>query len=103
MDIAKMMQQAQEMMAAQQEIANRDFEYSGNGVKVIVQGNMNIKSIEIEDNLIKSAQDDKSLLEDCVVVAINAALNKAKDTSADAMSGMTGGMDLPPGLSNLFK
>ena len=99
MDIASMMQQAQQMQAnmqrMQEELAQTEFEYEGNGVKVIVTGDLAIVSINIEEDLIKSAVDDKEMLEDCIQVAITGAMKKAKDEVAAQTASLTGGLNIP--------
>ena len=95
LDMSKMMEKAQQMMQAQQELAAARYDYSGNGVKVVISGDMNLVSIDIEEELIKSAADDKEMLEDCIMVAITAAMKKAKDESAAKMSDLTGGLNIP--------
>jgi DNA-binding YbaB/EbfC family protein len=41
------------------------------------------------------AQQDRELLEDLITAAVNQAQGKAKQLHAEALKGLTGGMDLP--------
>jgi len=47
-------------------------------------------------------EDDKEMLEDLVAAAFNAAAHKMAATSKDRMSGITEGMNLPPGMKLPF-
>jgi nucleoid-associated protein EbfC len=66
----------------------------GGAVKVKVNGRLEVVSVRIDPELIKSA--DNELLEDLIAAAANAALVKAREGAASSLSSMTGG--LPPGL-----
>lgn len=79
MNMNALMQQAQkmqkEMEKAQQELEAKEFEVvsAGGGIKVIITGSKNIKSIDIDKDIIDP--DDKEMLQDMIVVAINEAIN----------------------------
>ncbi|MDQ7003793.1 MAG: YbaB/EbfC family nucleoid-associated protein [Ghiorsea sp.] len=102
MNIAKMMQQAKKMkdgMAQmQEELANMEVVgESANGlVKVTVSGNHQIKRIEIDDSLMG---DDKTMLEDLMVIAVNAGMQQIEEASKAKQKDMMGGVSLPPGFS----
>lgn len=55
-----------------------------------------LKKIEIDDSLIKI--DEKDILEDLIIAAINDAKKKADESSANSMGDLTGGMNLPSGF-----
>lgn len=82
-DMKEMMERAQEMQSRmgdlQKELATRRFEASAGGgmVKVVVSGALRVISIDIEDSLMGS--DDKTMLQDLVASAVNAALHKAQE------------------------
>lgn len=102
MNIAKMMQQAKKMkdgMAQmQEELASLEvIGEAGNGlVKATVLGNHQVKRIEIDDSLMG---DDKAMLEDLTVIAVNAGVQQIEATSKAKQKDMMGGMSLPPGFS----
>jgi len=102
MNIAKMMQQAKKMkdgMAQmQEELASLEvIGEAGNGlVKATVLGNHQVKRIEIDDSLMR---DDKAMLEDLIVIAVNAGVQQIEATSKAKQKDMMGGMSLPPGFS----
>lgn len=102
-----LMQQAQKMQEnmkrAQAELAVKEVNgEAGNGlVKVVMTCNHVVKSIEISPELIAEAVEDKEMLEDLVLAAINAAGNKAEETTRQTMGAFTQG--LPAGMGDFFK
>lgn len=103
-DFMGKMQEAQKQMEeTKKQLSNIyvDAEAEGGLVKVTSDCNLKITNIEISEELLKG--DDKSELEDLMIVAINKALEKAKATQEVEMSKVAQGM-LPNlgGLSNLF-
>ncbi len=97
-----MMKQIQKMQAemekVQAELANKTVtEESGGGmVKATANGKKEIISIEIEDEVINS--EDKEMLEDLVVAAVNKALESAGKMAEEEMANITRGM-IPPGMN----
>jgi hypothetical protein len=100
-----LMQQAQkmqeQMQKAQEEFANLEVEgQSGGGmVKVLMTCRHEVKHVSIDDSLIG---DDKDMLEDLVAAAINDAAHKVEKTREEKMSGLAGGLNLPPGMKLPF-
>jgi len=103
--IGNLMKQAQQMQAdmqkAQEEIANMQIEgQSGAGlVKVTMNGQHELLRVNIDDSLMG---DDKEMLEDLIAAAVNDASQKLAAESKERMSGLTAGMDLPPGMKMPF-
>ncbi|MDF1550519.1 MAG: YbaB/EbfC family nucleoid-associated protein [Bacteroidales bacterium] len=103
-DIMGKMQEAQKQMEeTKKQLSNVyvDAEAEGGLVKVTSDCNLKITNIEISEQLLKT--DDKSELEDLVIVAVNKALEKAKATQEAEMAKVAQGM-MPNlgGLGNLF-
>lgn len=102
-----LMQQAQRMQEnvkkAQAELAQTEVEgQAGNGlVKVAATCNHVVTKIDISPELISEAADDKEMLEDLILAALNDAYEKGESTSAARMSQFTQG--LPPGFGDFFK
>lgn len=94
-----MMKQAQELQAKmaemQEKIQEIDAEGSAGGglVKIILNGKGEAKSVQIDPSLMKL--EDKEVLEDLIVAALNDAKMKADQKSQEEMSKLTGGMKLP--------
>ncbi|MBB1274340.1 MULTISPECIES: YbaB/EbfC family nucleoid-associated protein [Psychromonas] len=101
-DLMKKAQEMQEnMKKAQAEIANTEVVgESGAGlVKITLLGNHNVRKVEIDPSLL---EDDKDMLEDLVAAAMNDAVRRVEEVNKSKMSGLTGGMDLPPGFKMPF-
>ncbi len=92
-----MMKQAQQMQdRLQQEIAQIRVEASAGGgmVTVKMDGQRNVLSVTIDPE----AAGDVEMLQDMVMAAFNEASKKVEAESQQKMSGMLGGLGLPPGL-----
>lgn len=103
--LGNLMKQAQkmqeDMQRAQQEIANMEIDgQSGGGlVKVVMNGQHELRKVSIDDSLVG---DDKDMLEDLVAAAVNDAVHKLAEESKSRLSGLTNGMELPPGMKLPF-
>ena len=98
-NILKQAQKVQEEMAkVQEELAQKKVEATSGGgmVTVEVNGQQEILSIKIDPEVIKS--DDKEMLEDLVLAAVNEGMRKAKDLVKEEVAKVAGGLSLPPGM-----
>ena len=89
---AKAMQE--KMKAAQEQIKKIEVEgvAGGNLVKVILSGDYELKSIIISDIARKESQE---IINDLIIAAYNNAKENLKKKSADELSKVTGGLNLP--------
>ena len=71
----------------------------GNSVKVIMNGEGDLKKITLEESILK---ESKEILEDLIVAAHNDAKSKLKKKTNEEISKITGGIDLPPGFKIPF-
>ena len=103
--LAGLMKQAQQMQdnlkKAQDELALMEVEgQSGAGlVKVVMTCKHDVKRVTIDPSL---SGEDRDMLEDLVTAAINDAVRRVEQTTQEKMSGLAGGMGLPPGLKLPF-
>jgi DNA-binding YbaB/EbfC family protein len=90
----RMAQQAQEKM--QQEIAQIRVDATAGGgmVTVNMDGQKNLLSVKIDPEV----AGDVEMLQDMIVAACNEAVKKVDAMIQQKMSGMLGGLGLPPGL-----
>jgi len=91
----KQAQQMQKKMAQiQSEIDALEIkgESGGGMVKVFVSGKKTLISIDIHSDLMN---EDKEMLEDLILVAMNNAIKEVDDISKGKMSSVTGGMNVP--------
>ena len=71
----------------------------GNTVKIIMNGDGELKKITFDDALLK---ESKAILEDLIVAAHNDAKMKLKKKTSEEISKVTGGVSLPPGFKLPF-
>jgi DNA-binding YbaB/EbfC family protein len=71
-------------------------EAGGGMIKATANGNREIISVEIDPQVIRS--DEKEILEDLVVAAVNKALSTAAKMAEEEIAKVTKGM-LPPGMN----
>ena len=103
--IGQLMKQAQQMQAemqkAQEEMASLTVtgEAGAGLVRITMTCKHEVRSLEIDDSLIG---DDKEMLEDLIVAALNDAVRRVESTIQERFSGMTAGLSLPPGMKLPF-
>ena len=93
----QMMKQAQKMQERmQEEVAQIRVEASAGGGMVTVQmdGHKNVLGVKIDPEV----AGDVEMLQDMVLAACNEASKKVDQESQQKMSGMLGGLGLPPGM-----
>tara|TARA_Y100000780_G_scaffold79796_1_gene72290 strand:- start:277 stop:597 length:321 start_codon:yes stop_codon:yes gene_type:complete len=71
----------------------------GNTVRVIMNGDGELKQIHLDDKLLK---ESKGIVEDLILAAHNDAKSKLKKKTSDEISKITGGINLPPGFKMPF-
>lgn len=98
-NINQLMKQASQMQmkmkALQKELDVREFEASSGGGMVTVKVNGKQEVLDIKINKECVDPNDVEMLEDLVKTAVSTALKESSDTVSDAMSKITGGMNLP--------
>ncbi len=105
-NLGNMMKQAQQLQKKMAEAQNKlnDIEVEGTSggglIKVIATAKGIFKRISIDDSLIK--QEEKEILEDLIVAAINDAKEKGEAAAQEEMKNLTGGLPLPPGMKLPF-
>ncbi len=102
-NMMKQAQQLQKKMAEAQDKLN-DMEVEGTSggglVKVIATAKGSFKRISIDDSLLKN--DEKEILEDLIIAAVNDAKQKGEVVAQEEMKSLTGGLPLPPGMKLPF-
>ena len=95
--MASMMQKAQKMQSdiklAQDEIKllSCTGESVSGGIKITINGQHQTTAVEIDKGLL----NDKEMLEDLIMMAINDASSQVNRISEEKMKGVTGGLNLP--------
>ena len=85
----------EKMQEVQEQIKKIEVEgvSGGNLVKVTLTGDYELKSIEITETAKKESQD---IINDLIIAAFNNAKENLKKKSAEELSKVTGGLNLPP-------
>ena len=96
---AKKMQE--KMKEAQESLKKIEVEgiSGGNAIRVIMNGDGELKKISLSDTLLK---ESKEIVEDLIVAAHNDAKSKLKKKTSEEISKVTGGVTLPPGFKLPF-
>lgn len=103
--IGQLMKQAQEMQAnmkkAQEEMAEIEVtgESGAGAVRITMNCQRQVRSVRIDPSIVG---DDREMLEDLIVAALNDTLRKVEQAIQDKFAGMASGMGLPPGLKLPF-
>ena len=96
LNMNNLMQQAQkmqeEMKKVQNKLATINVEGTSGGgmVKVVANCKLEIQSVNIEPEVVDA--EDKEMLEDLIIAAVNQAIQNAQAKANEEMQGVTGGM-----------
>ena len=97
-NMSKMLKQAQEMQKQIENVQNEldhlqiSGESGGGLINVTVNGKMELLNCNMKDEVLN---EEKDLIEDLIISAVNNALSKAQAESQSRMNSVTGGMKLP--------
>lgn len=93
----KLMQMQNEMKNAQDELAAERVTISvgGDAVQVVMDGQQRVHHITLSAEALAAAQQDREMLEDMLVAAINNALEQSQMLAAERLQGLSKGLGLP--------
>ena len=97
--MGNLLKQAQDMQGRiakiQEELGQKTVEGSAGGgmVQVTVNGQFNLLEVRIEPAVING--EEKEMLQDLILAAVNDGMRKARDMVAAEMSKVTGGFKIP--------
>ncbi len=94
--LAKQAQKMQEdLEKATAELEEKEYTATAGGgaVKVCVSGKMEVKSIELEKEIVDP--DDIEMLSDLIMAATNEALRNASSEKEQVMNGISGNLNIP--------
>ena len=85
----------EDMEALQTELDAKEYDISAGGgvVKVKIMGTLEVKSIEINPEVIDP--EDPETLSDLLVAAVNGAITKVNETNEAAKEKITGNLNIP--------
>lgn len=100
-DLLKQAQDLQSKLSKlQEEAQKRTVEATAGGGMVTVTANGKLQVLSIEVDAAVFEANDREMLQDLIVAAVNEALRKAQELMAEEMSKATGGLKIP-GLGGL--
>jgi len=105
-NLGQMMKQAQAMQAKMAEMQEKlgQLEVSGQSgadmVTATLNGKSELRALKIDPSLVDP--NEVEVLEDLIVAAVNDAKAKVEAKVAEEMRQVTGGLDLPPGMTLPF-
>ena len=105
-NLGQMMKQAQEMQAKmaemQERLAAAEVTGSAGGgmVEATLSGKGDMRGLRIDPSLVNPQEVE--VLEDLIIAAVNDARAKVEEHTAEEMKKLTGGLNLPPGMSLPF-
>ncbi len=94
-NMSKILKQAQDVQKKIEQVQNQlsdmiiESESGGGMVKVKVNGKQEVLELDIDQTTL---EEDKEVIEDLIVSALNKALSKAQADSQEKMNSVTGGM-----------
>ncbi|MEO1491116.1 MAG: YbaB/EbfC family nucleoid-associated protein [Pseudomonadota bacterium] len=106
-DMGKLMKQAQEMQTKMAEAQERmaTMEATGSSgagmVTATATAQGDLKALSVDPSLL-SGEEEKEVLEDLIVAAVNDAIKQAREAGQAEMAKVTEGLPLPPGMKLPF-
>ena len=106
-DMAGLLKQAQEMQSKMAEATEKmqSIEAEGSAgagmVTAVATAQGDLKSLSVDPSLLSGAED-KEVLEDLIVAAVNDAAKQAREAGQAEMAKVTEGLNLPPGMKLPF-
>ena len=94
-NMSKMLKQAQQMQKDIENVQNEldelqiNSESGGGLVQVTINGKMELLDLNLQDEILT---EEKEIIEDLIISAVNNAISKAQDESQNRMNSVTGGM-----------
>ena len=105
-DMGKLLKQAQEMQskAAEMQAGLEELEVEGAAgagmVTAVVTAKGQLKRLSVDPSILNA--DDREMLEDLIVAAVNDAQNKGAEKAQEEMAKLTEGLPIPPGMKLPF-
>lgn len=93
--VKKAQKMQEEIEKLQEELNEREYKATAGGgaIEVTVSGKKELQDISISKEVIK--EEEKEMLEDLIISAVNEALRKAEEEVDEEMAKVTGGMRIP--------
>ena len=106
-DMGKLMKQAQEMQGKMAEMQEKmaTMEATGSAgagmVTATATAQGDVRALNVDPSLL-GGEEEKEVLEDLIVAAVNDAIKQAREAGQAEMAKLTEGLPLPPGMKLPF-
>ena len=93
----KLNQMQSEMKRVQEELAEERYTVSvgGDAVQVVIDGQQHVHHVIFSPEALAAGQQDREMLQDLVVAAVNNALEHSQMMAAEQLTALSGGLGLP--------
>ena len=93
----KLNQMQSEMKRVQGELAEERYTISvgGDAVQVVIDGQQRVHHVIFSPEALAAGQQDREMLQDLVVAAVNNALEHSQMMAAEQLTALSGGLGLP--------
>ncbi|QNM15638.1 MULTISPECIES: YbaB/EbfC family nucleoid-associated protein [Fusobacterium] len=87
----------QQMLVVQEQLKEKEMTASvgGGAVTVKVNGQKELLEVNLTDDIVKEAAEDKEMLQDLIVSAVREAMRQADELAETEMGKVTGGINIP--------
>lgn len=87
----------QQMLVVQEQLKEKEMIASvgGGAVTVKVNGQKELLEVNLTDDIVKEAAEDKEMLQDLIVSAVREAMRQADELAETEMGKVTGGINIP--------
>ena len=93
----KLAQMQTEMRRVQEELGQERLTISvgGQAVQVVIDGQQRLHQVILSPEALAAAQDDREMLQELLLTAVNNAIEQSQTLAADRLQGLSSGLGLP--------
>jgi DNA-binding YbaB/EbfC family protein len=95
--LGKLAKMQEEMRRVQEELAEERITVSmgGEAVQIVIDGQQRLHQVIVSPEALAAAQDDREMLQELLVAAVNSAIEQSQTLAADRLQGLSSGLGLP--------
>ncbi len=99
---AKVQGMQAEMEKATHELEDKEYTFTSGGgaVEVKIKGSLELTDLKIDSDIVD--KDDKEMLQEIIIAAVNGAIKMAQDEKNNVMQGISESINLPMNIPGLF-
>lgn len=95
--LGKLAKMQEEMRRVQAELGDERLTVTvgGGAVQVVIDGQQRLHQVTVSPEALAAAQEDREMLQDLLVLAVNNALEQSQTLAAERLQGLSSGLGLP--------